>query len=271
MMEIGNSFLLRHYMDTVWAIKPERLQMINEVIVEKLQSGSLELALSGSENNRSDSPYVERHGSTAILRIEGTLVPKCSWLDAMCGMVSTLELHNEFNKLVEDPTLQRIVLYIDSPGGAVVGVPEFAESIFKARSEKEIVSFVDVMAASGGYYLWSAAENAIATPSAIIGSVGVYTTIIKKNKNESDKYTTTIIQAGANKTFGHPEIELSTEEVNYFRESVESTYDKFTSDVARFRGVSQDEVKLTEASVYDAESAPSWMLTEVNNADYVLS
>lgn len=273
-MGIGNSFLLNGFSDAVWAIKPERLQIMADVIIQKVDSGSLNALTAKETDYRSNA--VQFVGDVAILNVEGVLVPKASWLDSICGMSGTVELHNTFNQLVENPQIRRIVVYLNTPGGAVIGIPEFAKSIYDARSKKEIVGFTDIMACSAGQYLLSACEQRIATPSAMVGSIGVYSTLVKNNEVKSqdgqilNKHSVHIIQAGSKKTFGHPDIPISQEEIDYFSEMVMGSYNQFTSDVAEFSGVTQEEVKSTEAAFYDAKDAPSWMLTELNTADYAI-
>ena len=270
-MEIGNSFLIQHFMNSVWLIHPEKLKTMSEVIVKKVSEdfdGSLNLLQIEPKERRPSN--VQRFGQTAVLNIEGTLVPKCSWLDSMCGFVSTLSLHTQFNELVEDRTVERIVLYFDSPGGVGIGIPEFAQSIYDARGVKEVVSFTDVYMCSAAYWLGSAAENLIATPSAIIGSIGTYISLIKE-RADKQSYDVHIVQAGDNKLFGNPQTPLTEEEINYFQEKVNQNYETFTDSVAQFRNTTQEAVKDTKAGYYASADAPEWMYTELGDVNLVLS
>jgi len=270
-MEIGNSFLIQHFMDSVWLIHPEKLKTMTEVIVKKVSEdfdGSLNLLQLEPKERKPD--FVQRKGNIAVLNIEGVLVPKASWLDTLCGFVSTLELHQQFNALVEDRTVDRIVLYLDSPGGNSIGIPEFAESVFQARKAKEIVAYTDVYMCSAAYWIGSAAEQLIATPSSMIGSIGTYISLIKE-KQESQDFDIHIIQAGDNKLFGSPDTPLTDDEVAYFQEKVNRNYEIFTDAVAQYRNTTQEEVKNTKASYYSSADAPEWMYDELGNSNLVLS
>lgn len=272
-MEIGKSFLVQHYMDTVWLMHPEKLRVMTDVLLKKASGSNFDGLLALSQNSSSEnerSGMVQRVGSTAILNIEGVMVPKCSWIDSMCGFVSTLTLHSAFNALVADPSIGRIVLYLDTPGGSSTGIPEFAESIFNARSEKEIVAFTDVVMASAGYWLGAAAEKIVSTPSAVIGSIGTYIPLIKY-KMEGADYDVHYISAGENKLFGAPDIKISEAEVDYFKEKIAVHYTKFTDVISKYRGVSSEDVIGTKASWYSAEDAPTWMYDELSDSNYVLS
>lgn len=270
-MIIGKSFLIQHFMDAVWLIKPEKLKTMTEVILKKASdiNGSLNL-LQFEKKESSENSIIQREGKTAILNIEGVLVSKASWLDAMCGFTSTLDMNNQFNKLVEDDKVERIVLYFDSPGGETTGIFEFANDIFQARSKKEIVAFTDVDMCSAAYWLGTAAEQLIATPSSVIGSIGCYMSVLKE-KAEQSTYDVHIIQAGENKLFGSQETVISDEEIAYFQERIDNNYEQFTNAVAQYRNVTQAEVKKTKASWYNSIDAPKWMYDEIGNSKMVLN
>jgi len=268
MNSVGNSFLVQHFTDTVWMLRAEKLKIMTEVILNKVaEDGSLAL-LQAEPPKGEKIDVVQRRGDIAILNIEGVLVPKASWLDTQCGFTSTLGLHHEFNGLVQDSSVNRIVLYFDTPGGSMIGIEEFANSVFEARSKKEIVAFTDVEMCSAGYIIGAAAEHRIATPSACIGSIGVYTSIIKEKADKSD-FDVHIVQAGENKLFGSPVIPMTEKELAYFQDRVDIAYEGMTKQISTFLEVSQDEVKGTEGSFYDASNAPEWMISELGSVDSI--
>ncbi len=269
MSNVGNSFLVQHFTDTVWMIHPEKLKTMTELLLKKvMDDGSLAL-LQANKPEGEKTDVVQRKGSTAILNIEGVMVPKASWLDAMCGFTSTIGLHHEFNGLVEDPSVDRIINYFDTPGGSTTGIEEFAQSVFEARKVKEVISFTDVDMCSAGFYVGSAAEHIVATPSSDVGSVGVYASIIKE-KTEGRDFDVHIFQAGANKLFGSPETPLTEAEKEYFQAKVDGAYETMTADIAKYMNASQEQVKETEASFYSASAAPDWMNIILGNAYSIL-
>lgn len=263
-MEIGNNLLHHQFINAEWVILPQNLEVMKNILLEKVLSGSVERA-----NKTQKSSNVNIEGSTAILNIEGTLVPKASWLDAACGFESTLQLHSHFKNLVNNPLVERIVLYIDSPGGAVVGIEEFADSIYNARKVKEVVAYVDVLAASAGYWLASACENIVATKTAGIGSIGTYI-IVPKNEGEKDEKLY-IFQAGAKKLYGAPDVKMTEGEIQYFTDRVAISNERFIKAVAKHRNVDPEEVRKLEADHFKTINAPSWMYTEIGDETTVLS
>jgi ClpP class serine protease len=63
---------------------------------------------------------------------------------------------------------------IDSPGGALDGVPEFAGEIFATRGRKKVIAIANTIAASAAYWIASSAEELVVTPSGSVGSIGVF-------------------------------------------------------------------------------------------------
>ncbi len=75
----------------------------------------------------------------------------------------------------ESAEIEAIVLRIDSPGGSALASELIWRAISRARAlgKPVIASFSDV-AASGGYYVASAADEIVAAPGTLTGSIGVF-------------------------------------------------------------------------------------------------
>lgn len=75
----------------------------------------------------------------------------------------------------EDEDVAAIVFRVSSPGGSVVASDQILAALRTAqeRGKRVVVSMGDV-AASGGYYVSTFADEIVASPSTITGSIGVY-------------------------------------------------------------------------------------------------
>ncbi len=73
-----------------------------------------------------------------------------------------------------DAEIRAIVLRVDSPGGAPGPSELIWRAVRRAREEKPVVASFSDYAASGGYYLASAADAIFASPGSITGSIGVF-------------------------------------------------------------------------------------------------
>jgi protease-4 len=75
--------------------------------------------------------------------------------------------------LARDGRVRGVVLRIDSPGGDALASDLLWRAVRTLRREKPVVASLAEVAASGGYYLASAADCVIAERSSITGSIGV--------------------------------------------------------------------------------------------------
>ncbi len=98
--------------------------------------------------------------------------------------------------MVAKPEKDEVVLRITSPGGLVHTYGLAAAQILRLRSGGiRTTACIDKVAASGGYLMAAAAENIIAAPFAIIGSIGVIAQIpnfhklLKKNDIDYEELT----------------------------------------------------------------------------------
>ena len=76
--------------------------------------------------------------------------------------------------LAADPTVRAIVLRVDSPGGSVLASDQIWRAVMRARKKKPVIASMGRVAASGGYYVASAADEIWADPSTLTGSIGIF-------------------------------------------------------------------------------------------------
>lgn len=163
---------------------------------------------------------------------------------AMSGATAMETFRSDVRAAVADPDIATIVLDVDSPGGVVDMIPETAALLRQARAQKPIVAVSNTMAASAAYYLASQADEVVASPSSLTGSIGVYTT----HEDWSGAYEqagvdVSLIKAGRFKAEGTEWQPLTEEARAHIQESVDEAYDMFVKDVARGRGVKASDVR----------------------------
>ncbi|SEH93143.1 protease-4 [Mycolicibacterium rutilum] len=75
-----------------------------------------------------------------------------------------------------DDDVSAIVLRVDSPGGSVTGSETVWREVNRIRAKgKKVVASMGAVAASGGYYVSMSADEIVANPGTITGSIGVVT------------------------------------------------------------------------------------------------
>src|SRR5699024_8524031 len=87
--------------------------------------------------------------------------------------------HKQFlekiDKAAEDPFVDAVVLYVNSPGGGVVESAQIHERLNMLNDEYDKPLYVSMggMAASGGYYVSAPADKIFAESATLTGSIGV--------------------------------------------------------------------------------------------------
>jgi signal peptide peptidase SppA len=117
-------------------------------------------------------PFFTRREQVAVLRLEGVIggaarLGGSALTDA--GLAPLIEAVFRRRNLVA------VALAINSPGGSAAQSSLIAARIRRLADEKEIPvhAFVEDVAASGGYWLATAADEIHADPNSIVGSIGV--------------------------------------------------------------------------------------------------
>lgn len=112
----------------------------------------------------------------AVVQGEGAIVsgPESHDLFSDESMMNSDAIAQALLDASEDENVKAIVFRVSSPGGSVVASDQILAALRTAqeRGKKIVVSMGDV-AASGGYYVSAYADEIIASPSTITGSIGV--------------------------------------------------------------------------------------------------
>ena len=144
----------------------------------------------------------------------------------------------------EDPDMAAIVLRIDSPGGSALASELIWRATKRARAlgKPVIVSFSDV-AASGGYYVASAADAIVSNPGTLTGSIGVFA-LRPALGGLLDKLDIGVewLTRGRHADFLLSSEKMSPAALARLQTSVLDTYQLFLTRVAEGRGLSREQV-----------------------------
>jgi signal peptide peptidase SppA len=180
----------------------------------------------------------------AVVPVHGVITKRSSFLSMLFGGVSLDGLQATLLQLRDDSTVKAIVLHFDTPGGGVYGVDETADVIADVSRRKRVIGFTDGMCASAGYWLASACERLVATPSAEIGSIGVFAIHFDHSGELAEAgIVPTLVKAGEHKAEANPYQPLSDEDRAAMQSRIDAYYALFTKRVARGRGVSVEAVR----------------------------
>ena len=204
------------------------------------------LARAGSMRGASRAPARTSRDRTGrvTIKLHGIAEGGSPGLYSMLGMgFATTSIERELALAVMDDSCNEIVMSYNTPGGSVEGIPELAAAIQAAARSKVVTAMIEYQACSAGYWLASQCDRIICSPSAEVGSVGVYSA----HQDVSGAMAkagvrNTYVSAGKYKTEGRPDAPLSTDAAAWMQKSVGKVYDQFVAAVARGRNVTRAEV-----------------------------
>jgi capsid assembly protease len=140
-------------------------------------------------------------------------------------------------KAAANPSVSRIVLAVDSPGGEVTGLPETAQVLAQVARVKPVSAIVEGQAASAAYWLTSQASDISLTPSGEAGSVGVrmmHTDVTKSLQDQGIKVTE--LFSGDFKNEWSPFSTLTDGAKEDMQSRLDDVHNDFINAVAKGRG-----------------------------------
>lgn len=262
--------------EALWAITEAGLAQY-EATVGDIRAKIAMGAYSDEDTEAStSSPLLRVEGSTGIVSIKGPLVNSDSFWNQIFGLVSYNSIRTALLEAVSDPQVDRIMLDIDSPGGAVNGVNDTAELISAIDQRvKPVFAYTDGTMASGAYWLGCSAREVHASQTAVIGSVGVIMTHMERSVQlEQNGIKATVIRAGKYKQLGNPNEPLTELGEAELQGMVDSVYKIFATHVSEERGKSYDytDKHMAQGRVFLAENAKEiGLIDKISNFDTALA
>jgi protease-4 len=171
--------------------------------------------------------------------------------------------HQDFmkklNYIKEDDSVKGVIIKVNTPGGGVVESAEIHDKLveIQEKSKKPVYISMGSMAASGGYYIATAAKKIYASPETMTGSLGVIMEGINY-EGLADKYGVDFvtIKSGKHKDIMSPTRKMTEEERQILQSMINNSYEGFVKVISEGRNLSVDQVKkIADGRVYDGRQA----------------
>jgi len=219
------------------------LAIIREVfeswIDQARQSGIAAVVAANPEAQSKLSPSRKSVGDVAVIHLGGYITQKPNIFTLLFGGTSTEGLTREIRSAVADPTVGSIILDVDSPGGEAFGVAEAASAIRSMRGTKPMVAVANPVMASAAYWLASQADEVIAAPSSIVGSIGAFTIHVDESAAiDQQGLKVTPVSYGRMKVAGASFAPLSDEAKASMQARVDYFGKLMETDIGKARGIS---------------------------------
>ena len=191
-------------------------------------------------------------GNVCVIEINGILVKGATEEEEqILGLSNTDFISEAIDKAINDPAVEEICFIFNSPGGETTGIEELGRKI--ANCPKTTKGWTETVSASASYWLMSQCDIIGMTPSASVGSIGVYSVI--------EDYTEALKQAGVHKEaiysgkyklLGADFRKLTDEERNILQADIDAQHNKFKQAILSKRDV---DAKYMEGLTYEGKEA----------------
>lgn len=151
-------------------------------------------------------------------------------------IVDSQRIINDIKLFRDNKAVKALVIRINSPGGGVGPSQEIYREIRRTMEHKKVIASMGGVAASGGYYVASAADGIVANPGTITGSIGVimgYTNF--EELMDKIGLKAVVIKSGEYKDVGSPTRPMTDREKNLLEAVAQDIHQQFVGDVAQGR------------------------------------
>ncbi len=207
-----------------------------------------------AEGTDAPAPDMAREANeVAVVYATGAIVPGRGTPDQIGGD----RLAKTLRELRQDQTVAAVVLRLNSRGGSATASEIIAREVELTAQEKPVVVSMGDYAASGGYWISAPADEIVAEPTTITGSIGVFGLLPNVQKlGENNGVTWDSIQTGplANlQTITRPK---SDAELALLQSSVDWVYGQFIAKVAEGRSLETSTVEeIAQGRVWSGRAA----------------
>jgi protease IV len=183
----------------------------------------------------------DRSSQVGVVVAEGDIIDG----EAPQGMIGGRSTAELIRHARDDDTIKALVLRVDSPGGSAFGAELIRRELELTRKAgKPVVVSMSDVAASGGYWVSTSADEVLADPATITGSIGVFGMVptIDKTLEKVGVHT-----GGVTTTWlaGEPDLRrpLDPRTGQVIQASVGHIYQEFLARAAASRHASAEEIE----------------------------
>ncbi len=185
-----------------------------------------------------------REPGLALIYAAGPIRRGRSGRGLMGGSMGSDTIAAAIRAAAKDEHTRAIVLRVNSPGGSYVASDTIWREVVRARAGgKPVVASMGDVAASGGYYISMAADEIVAQPGTITGSIGVLTgkPVLGEALGRAG-VTSDLISHGAHAAMFSQLRPFSESEWTLVNDWLDHIYADFTGKVASGRGMTPEQV-----------------------------
>ncbi len=213
-----------------------------------------------------DGFSLNQNGNTvAIIPLQGEIGYGAS--NSSDSIITPEMVQNAISKAESDNSVSSIVIDLNSPGGSPVASEEIMNTI--NDSKKPVVVWISDVGASGAYLAASSADKIVASPSSVVGSIGVIMELTDLSKYyQANGINKSSIKAGEYKDMGSDYRPLTTAEKNMLQGMVDQDYNHFIDIVSVNRHLDTNYTRsIAQGKVYTGTQAKDLKLVDETGSE----
>lgn len=235
----------------------------------------LDLLKKGSESQHHVllSRYLAEKSQKSAMKLLGDSSDGLALIDIVGGiqLVSSSSSDANAESLVEQlqwaaesDKVKGVLLRIDSPGGSALASDLIWARVRALANQKPVVAIMEGVAASGGYYIASAADKIVASPLTLTGSIGVIG-LVPSFQRFADKWDLGFHSQGHTKRLGLIDVgkPLTREDKEILQDQTDQAYRLFLERISEARGLAVEDIhKVAQGRVWLGKEALEFGLVD---------
>jgi protease-4 len=259
------------------AVEAKQVGLVDELLYED----EVERRVPGSSRIQ-PAPYVraarggafDRRPKLALVYAVGDLMPGESEQGPFGSVAGSETIIQGLRAAREDHSVRAIILRVDSPGGSGTASDAIWREVQLARRVKPVVASMGDYAASGGFYVAMGADEIVAQPTTITGSIGVFSgKLAMVGLYEKLGISQETVARGRNATIFSSYEPWTDEQRAKIRALNQAFYDTFVSKAAEGRKKTEAEIeKLAQGRVWTGvEAAEGGLVDRLGGLDAAIA
>lgn len=188
------------------------------------------------KKNNNSKNVISTVNKIAVIELQG-VIDSSSEEKILFAESNAANMLKTLKTVASDNNIRGVIVKINSPGGTVAMSQNIYNEIIKLRKTKPVVAVFDDVAASGGYYIASAADRIIAQSGTLTGSIGVIMSFMDYHNLLIDKLNinSVVIKSGKYKDIGSGMRAMKDEEKQLMQNIVNDSYEQFLEAITSGR------------------------------------
>ncbi len=214
------------------------------ICVMSLIIGTFRVTETVKEKQKVSKNFGGGYNKVAIIELNG-IISSTPEKNIFAEENSSLAALNAINEAETDNAVKGIIIRINSPGGTVGMSQRLHKAVMYARKKKPVISVIDDIGASGGYYVASASDRITALPGSMTGSIGVIMSTMDMHELLTEKIgiKENVIKSGKYKDIGSSTRAMTQEERELLQEMINDSYKQFKEAITEGRINRKDDSK----------------------------